>query len=92
VDFECSVFRVLGRSRDWEWDQLPNDALPRHERYRDVLDPHDNWPVFPSLHALTLYKQAETVVDDQNRLEAESREDAVIDAHLSGRKRKSSEE
>jgi len=71
IDFDRGVFQVLGKSRDREWLQLPDDALSRLKRYHDVLDPDEDWPVFPSFHAPTLYQRAEQVIEDEQRLDDE---------------------
>ncbi|WP_129116646.1 tyrosine-type recombinase/integrase [Halegenticoccus tardaugens] len=56
VDFDRGLLRVFGKSREFEWTQLPRDAADRLRRYRKVLDPpSDDWPVFPTAHAPSRY-------------------------------------
>lgn len=59
VDLEGSTISVLGKSQDTEEVQLPKQTHFAIERYRQILDPpSDDWPVFPTNHAPTLYAQA----------------------------------
>ncbi|WP_101298356.1 tyrosine-type recombinase/integrase [Halegenticoccus soli] len=56
VDFDRGLLRVFGKSREFEWAQLPRDAADRLRRYRRALDPpRGDWPVFPTAHAPSLY-------------------------------------
>ncbi|TKX72370.1 tyrosine recombinase XerC [Halorubrum sp. GN11GM_10-3_MGM] len=74
VDIEAGVIRVLGKSQTaGEEVQLPSQACPALERYRKILDPPtDEWPVFPTRHAPSLYKRARTKLGDRvDDLEAE---------------------
>jgi integrase len=78
VDIEAGVIRVLGKSQtSGEEVQLPSQARPALERYRTILDPPtDEWPVFPTRHAPSLYKCARTDLGDHvDGLEAELKAD-----------------
>ncbi|MFC7216232.1 tyrosine-type recombinase/integrase [Saliphagus sp. GCM10025334] len=57
VQLNAGAVRVLGKSREYEYAQLPERAATTLERYRTVLDPPtDEWPVFPSGHAPSKYR------------------------------------
>ena len=57
VQLDAGAVRVLGKSREYEYAQLPERAATALERYRTVLDPPtDEWPVFPSAHAPSKYR------------------------------------
>ena len=78
VDIEEGVIRVLGKSQTaGEEVQLPSQARPALERYRKILDPPtDEWPMFPTGHAPSLYACARTGLDDRvDDLEAELKAD-----------------
>lgn len=64
VDFDRGLVHVLGKTREYEWIQLPSDAVDRLERYRRVADPPtDEWPVFPSYHYPSLAEAAKEQLD-----------------------------
>jgi site-specific recombinase XerC len=72
VQVDAGAVRVLGKSREYEYAQLPERAATALERYRTVLDPPtDEWPVFPSGHAPSKYRTVreqlanEGVLDDE---------------------------
>ena len=78
IDIEAGVIRVLGKSQTaGEEVQLPNQARPALERYRKILDPPaEEWPVFPTHHAPSLYKCARMELDDcVDNLEAKLKTD-----------------
>ncbi|MFC4360277.1 tyrosine-type recombinase/integrase [Halobium salinum] len=57
VQLDSGAVRVLGKSREYEYAQLPERAATALERYRTVLDPPtDEWPVFPSGHVPSKYR------------------------------------
>ena len=57
VELDAGAIRVLGKSRSYEYAQLPEKAAAALERYRPVLKPPtDDWPVFPSAHAPSKYR------------------------------------
>ena len=57
VQVDAGAIRVLGKSRAYEYAQLPEKAATALERYRTVLNPpSDEWPVFPSAHAPSKYR------------------------------------
>ncbi|GKZ16292.1 tyrosine-type recombinase/integrase [Haladaptatus sp. T7] len=57
VQLDSGAVRVLGKSREYEYAQLPERAATALERYRTVLDPPtDEWPVFPSGHIPSKYR------------------------------------
>jgi|APHM01.1.fsa_nt_gi Site-specific recombinase XerC len=74
VDIEAGVIQVLGKSQTaGEEVQLPSQARPALDQYRTILDPPtDEWPVFPTRHAPSLYSCARTELGDRiDDLEAE---------------------
>jgi integrase len=80
VNIEAGVIRVLGKSQTaGEEVQLPSQARPALEQYRKILDPPtEEWPVFPTQHAPSLYKCARTELGDHvDDLEAELKEDSA---------------
>ena len=57
VQLDAGAVRVLGKSREYEYAQLPERAATALDRYRTVLDPPtDEWPVFPTAHAPSKYR------------------------------------
>jgi integrase len=67
VDTEAGVIRVLGKSQTaGEEVQLPSQARPAVERYRRILDPPtEEWPVFPTRHAPSLYECARSELSER---------------------------
>jgi integrase len=56
IDLDSGTLRVLGKNQRWQNAQLPrqaHNALNRHFRVQDP--PTEDWPVFPTAHAPTLY-------------------------------------
>ena len=65
VDLEAGTIRVLRKTQRWEATPLPRQAVPAVERWQTVLNPPtEEWPVFPTEHAPSLYRTARTVVGD----------------------------
>jgi len=63
VQLDAGAVRVLGKSREYEYAQLPERAATALERYKTVLDPPtDEWPVFPSAHALEISRRTRAAV------------------------------
>ncbi|MFC6765030.1 tyrosine-type recombinase/integrase [Natrinema soli] len=57
VQLDAGAVRVLGKSREYEYAQLPERAATVLERYRTILNPPtDEWPVFPSGHVPSKYR------------------------------------
>ncbi|NHN50023.1 tyrosine-type recombinase/integrase [Halostella sp. JP-L12] len=73
VDLDRGILEVLGKSRERETAQLPTPAAERLERYRDQLEPEDDWPVFPTLHPSTLAQQLDVPGEDDRVDEARER-------------------
>jgi hypothetical protein len=67
VDIESGVIRVLEKSQTaGEEVQLPSQARPALERYRKILDPPtDEWPMFPTRHAPSLYECVRAELGDR---------------------------
>ena len=71
VDLDGGTVRVLGKNRQYEYAQLPEQAADALDRYRRVLDPpSEEWPVFPTGHAPTLYRAAREGLEDDSALDA----------------------
>jgi integrase len=59
VDLDAGTITVLGKNQNWEPAQLPEQAKHALEQHYRVQNPaSDDWPVFPSGHAPTLYNTA----------------------------------
>ena len=59
VDLDSGTLRVLGKTQEWQEAQLPRQARTALDRHRRVQDPPiEDWPVFPTAHAPTLYRLA----------------------------------
>jgi len=83
VDFDRGTLRILGKSREQEYAQLPSKAVDALERYRQVLDPPtDDYPVFPSDHAPSKYAAVREQVENPDaKLDAADSVDDVIREH-----------
>jgi site-specific recombinase XerD len=58
VDLQDGRIHVYGKKREYEWAQLPEQAVTVLGRYERVLDPpSEGWPVFPTLDTVTLRKR-----------------------------------
>lgn len=55
VSLADSTLTVFSKNQRWSDRSLPSQALAAVDRYRTVLDPHPDWPVFPTLHYPSLY-------------------------------------
>lgn len=79
VDLEDGAIRVLGKSRQYEYAQLPERAASALDRYKQVVDPPSSgWPVFPSEHAPSKYR----AVRDQLATDYRSDEiDHILEEH-----------
>ncbi|WP_114579511.1 tyrosine-type recombinase/integrase [Saliphagus sp. LR7] len=75
VELEAGAVRVLGKSREYEYAQLPERAASVLERYKTVLDPPtDDWPVFPTGHAPSKYRAVRRQLADDGVSEDEIEE------------------
>jgi site-specific recombinase XerD len=72
VQYDAGAVRVLGKSRAYEYAQLPKRAATALERYRTVLDPpSDSWPVFPSGHAPSKYSAVREQLADEGMIDSQ---------------------
>ena len=55
VSLADNTMTVLSKRQRWSDRSLPTQALAAVERYRRVLDPQPDWPVFPTFHYPKLY-------------------------------------
>ncbi|ADJ16500.1 tyrosine-type recombinase/integrase [Halalkalicoccus jeotgali] len=61
INLEEQTISVLGKNQQRQSAWLLEQALPSVERYRTISDPPtDDWPVFPTKHAPSLYQCART--------------------------------
>lgn len=59
LDFEAMTLQVLGKDQDREQVPLTDKPLPALRRLFDLLEPaSDEWPLFPTFHAPTLWSSA----------------------------------
>ncbi|WP_254547269.1 tyrosine-type recombinase/integrase [Halomarina pelagica] len=65
VDLDGGILRVFGKTRTYQSAPLPTDARSRLRRYKQVLDPEEGWPVFPSLHRPSLYRTVREGLADE---------------------------
>ncbi|HET7323270.1 MAG TPA: integrase, partial [Halococcus sp.] len=99
IDLNSGTLRVLGKNQRWQEAQLPRqarNALDRHQRVQDP--PTEDWPVFPTAHAPTLYtlvrehlpeqgvpgEEVETLLEE-NDIEALLREYEIAPPNLTTR-------
>ncbi|ESP89787.1 tyrosine-type recombinase/integrase [Candidatus Halobonum tyrrellensis] len=80
VRLDDGAVRVLGKSREYEYAQLPARAGTALERYKRVLDPPtDEWPVFPSAHAPSKYRAVREQLAERDVPDDEV--EAILDGH-----------
>ena len=61
VDLDEQTISVLGKNQQRQSAWLLEQAIPAVERYQTISDPpSDEWPVFPTKHAPSLYQYART--------------------------------
>ena len=66
VDLDSGTLRVLGKNQQWQEAQLPRQARTDLERHYRVQDPPtEDWPVFPTAHAPTLYALVREYLPEQ---------------------------
>ena len=72
VQLSSGAVRVLGKSRKYEYAQLPERAGTALGRYKSLLNPPtDEWPAFPSAHAPSKYRAVREQLADRNMLDDE---------------------
>lgn len=82
VDFEGGAVKVLGKNRQYEYAQLPEQAADVLDRYRRVLDPpSEEWPVFPTNHTPSLYRVVREHLQDGNGTFDEDDADDLLEEH-----------
>jgi integrase len=75
VDLQEGTLRVLGKSQEWEFAQLPTQAgryLTRHRTRQNP--PTDDWPVFETGHVPSKYRTVRTTLETMGFSEAEIEE------------------
>lgn len=75
ADKNATVFR---KKQQWDEASLPDPVLGPLERYQEVLDAPEDWPVFPTLHRPTLAQHVTAGLEDAGQDEGEIK--AVRDA------------
>ena len=81
VDLDEQTISVLGKNQQRQSAWLLEQAIPAIERYRTISDPPtDDWPVFPTRHAPSLYQCARTHL---RKVEAEDEEtiEEILEEH-----------
>ncbi|MDL5363231.1 tyrosine-type recombinase/integrase [Halalkalicoccus sp. NIPERK01] len=83
VDLDEQTISVLGKNQQRQSAWLLKQAIPAVERYRTISDPPtDDWPVFPTRHAPSLYQCARTHLrevegEDEESIEAILEESSI---------------
>ncbi|WP_435157642.1 tyrosine-type recombinase/integrase [Haladaptatus sp. DFWS20] len=74
VDIDGGSIRVFGKSREYEYAQLPRKAADALERYHRVFDPPTpRFPVFPTDHAPSKFRAVREQLEGEytgNRIES----------------------
>lgn len=74
LNLEEGTLQVLGKNQDYEQVPLTDRPIKPLRRLRDLLTPEaENWPLFPTLHAPTLWSSA------RDQLQQRSHDDETID-------------
>lgn len=55
VSLADNTLTVLSKNQRWADRSLPAQVVAPLDRYRRLLAPHDDWPVFPTFHYPSLY-------------------------------------
>jgi integrase len=72
LDLENGTLKVFGKSREYEYAQVPEEAINVLMRYQKVLDPAaEDWPLFPSNHAPSKYSAIRNALDNEGLIESE---------------------
>ena len=79
VDFDRGLLEVFGKNRTRQSIAVPERALNRLRRYRDLVDHPDSWPVFPTGDATTRARRLRTALKDDG-LDEDEIERIVADA------------
>lgn len=67
VNLDNGTIEVLGKSQNWEHAQLPDQATHALIQLYRIQNPaSDDWSVFQTLHAPTLYNTARNALAEQN--------------------------
>lgn len=82
VSLADNTMTVFSKKQRWSDRSLPAQAVAAVERYRQVLDPRPDWPVFPTFHYPKLYATIRTGLADDHGW-SESAVEAYVDG-LSG--------
>jgi len=72
VNLDAGTITVLGKNQNWEQAQLPDQAIHALKQHYRVQNPtSEDWPVFPSGHAPTLYNTAREALADRGYTDEE---------------------
>jgi integrase len=86
VAFEDNAATVYRKRQAWTEASLPDPVVPPLKRYRDLLDPPQEWPVFVTLHRPTLSShvtvalQATGLTDEEVEDRRDDRPDLLVAA------------
>lgn len=73
VDLDEQTISVLGKNQQRQSAWLLKQAIPAVERYRTISDPPtDDWPIFPTRHAPSLYECVRTYLREVKHKDEES--------------------
>lgn len=64
VDAENNTLRVFRKSQEWDDTALPETVVPALTRYKELLDPPEDWPVFTTLHRPSLASHVTDALSD----------------------------
>jgi integrase len=89
LNLKQGTLRVFGKSREYEYAQIPDSAVTVLDRYKRVLDPATpEWPLFPTNHRPSLYKAVRSQLSERGgggeeieRLLDEAPVETVIQEH-----------
>jgi len=78
LDLTDETINVLGKSQKHEQAPLTDKPVAALERWRTVLDPAiDEWPLFPTMHAPTLWRDLRDQLDERGHDDV----DALLDPY-----------
>lgn len=82
VDLKDGSVRVFGKNRQYESMQLPSPAAAVLDEYKRIVDPvTEQWAVFPTAHAPTLYKVAREQLAARG-LDEDAREELLAEREI----------
>lgn len=81
LDLDNGTLKVLGKSREYEYAQVPQPVQNALTEYRYVLAPgSQDWPLFPSLHKPSLYRILTEKLEEEQRKNVLNNGDTLLHA------------